>query len=114
MERRRRRRRRTEKGRRREEEEGGTWRPDVAAVAEGRLCVALQDRSECRKKPHIRQTDRQADRQLGSFQTRGTSGKSESVLVSPAELILFVPAQDEQLLRAFVFSFLKKNPTPNI
>lgn len=57
-----------------------------------------------------RQTDRQADRQLGSFQTRGTSGKSESVLVSPAELILFVPAQDEQLLRAFVFSFLKTPP----
>lgn len=60
-----------------------------------------------------RQTDRQADRQLGSFQTRGTSGKSESVLVSPAELILFVPAQDEQLLKAFVFSLLKP-PTPNI
>lgn len=50
-----------EKRRRREEEEGGTWRPDVAAVAEGRLCVALQDHSECRKKPHIRQTDKQTD-----------------------------------------------------
>lgn len=68
------------------------------------------------KKPRTsdRRTDKQAGRQLGSFQTRGTSGKSESVLVSPAELILFVPAQDEQLLRGLCVLASKTPPPPDI